>query len=168
MSRKKRVPLAKFRVHGWRSTLFFRVYIWKTLKEVREAYDKGGNKFSSRGCLAFVRTTPRYKINSNKTYKIKPIVGEIHFCAKALGTEVITHESTHAAVRLLERLKLDFAKLDGSHTDDGLEAEEILAHVVGHFAKQIVLKIYELKFLVEAKNGHKNNSIRRSSRRRKN
>lgn len=152
--KNKNKPLYKFRIYGWRSRLYIDVYIWKFYKDIyKQWYKKKENGFHGY-CRAFVRTIRRYKVYEDETYRIKPIVGEMHLCIKSLGMEVITHESVHAATRLLDRLKFNYKLLaleDEKVTlEQRISSEEILSYCVGHFAKQIVDKIYKLKILVEA------------------
>src|SRR5690349_3180317 len=103
--KKKNQPIAKFRIYGWKSSLYFRVYIWSYLKDIRKEYDRNrNNKESSRGVMAFTRPISRYRVYEDKTHRITPLVGEIHLHVKNLKTGVITHESVHAAIALLRRL----------------------------------------------------------------
>ena len=157
MRSNKRKPLAKFRIYTWRSVLFYHVYIWKTLKDLRAEYDSNkNNKESSNGVEGFCRQVSRYKVIGN-THKITPKVGEIHLAVKYLTTDRITHECTHAAIKVLNRLSIDFNCLSyGNQKNEiliekpSLNGEEFLCYIVGSFSKQIVNRIYKLKFLVES------------------
>ena len=152
MKNKKIAPIVKFRIYAWKSkTLYFHVYIWPRLKDIRNKYDKY-NDGGSYSLMAFVHPVVKvkYKDKTKTKYRTKPICGEIHLCVKELGMEIITHESTHATMTLLRRLKFDFSKLDINNSGNKyMNNEELVAYCVGHFAKQIVYRIYKFGILKE-------------------
>lgn len=84
-------------------------------------------------------TMPKYRQRpgENDEWIISPKIGDLLFCKDYIGSEVISHESVHAAtsfLRILGKLKLN------DQIDDD---EELLAHCVGSIMRQIVQGFYD-------------------------
>lgn len=139
-------PLVRFRVYPWKCSLYYLVMVWRTQKEMLD-YRVSMSLPRLRDCQAHVLS---YDLLRNG--KKMPILGEIHFHRRRLGTEVITHETFHATAALMRRLKFDFASLSentfNSKTmrDEG-DREELVALVQGKLARTIVNRLYDLKLL---------------------
>jgi len=149
---KKSKPIIKFRIYAWKSSLYFNVYIWKYKKEMLAQWNRDDQSIG-RGCAAFTHpftiiNFPSKKKDPKQRRRMLPICGEIHLCYSDLGTEVITHESSHAAMAILRRKHFWFDKISNDENDNYMQYEEELCYTVGYFARQIVDKLYKLKILL--------------------
>lgn len=137
-------PLAKFRVYGWKSSLYFLVHVWPTKKAMLANRKKEGLRGS---CDAHVMVLDHIRYIPGRPRRLRPIVGEMHFFKGKLGTEVITHESFHATVGLLRRLRFQFSTLDQDSDGKMLGEEELAAYTIGHLARSIVTRLYDFKLI---------------------
>lgn len=81
------------------------------------------------------------RIHADGSETRNPTAAHIRLYDGALGTSVIAHEATHAAMSIYEQ---DCLSRGSVH--DGMEFEEILAYLVGDLASRIVGKIYEFGY----------------------
>lgn len=115
--------------------LYYLVRVYRTFKELRSLTKL------SKETLAFVDS---YIRSGNKNE-----CGTINFCIKRLGMELITHESTHAAIRYANRVKRNFVLDLGegvgfqARNDIRWDKEEYICLLVGRIASQINSKFYK-------------------------
>lgn len=128
-------PLLQFKVYPnpRNRNIYYLVRVFKYLKELR------GISENPKGTLAFV----------DAPFLGQKQVGTINFCIKRIGMEIISHESTHAAIRYIERVKknfdLSFKSYYGSYSEmkDSCNKEEYLCLLVGRIASQINSKFHK-------------------------
>lgn len=105
-----------------------------------------------KDCQAHVFTYDVWSVYKGKRDQKRPILGEMHFHQKRLGTEVVTHESFHATAHLMRRLRFNFARINDDEIDSRSmnrkdEGEELVARVQGKLARAIVEQFYRRKLL---------------------
>lgn len=94
-------------------------------------------------CDAITHKYARYK---GPTYdEVMPKVGIIRFHRKSLGSEIISHESTHMAWWIYS---LDHEFAYGSPSAS-IDSEEVLCYLVGDITRKIVNKLYKLGYYGE-------------------
>lgn len=96
---KTALPLTSFRAYGENKSLYFRVVIWKTLKDFRAA--NPGNSRALGLCRSFrvMKVQPK---GSTKRDRFKPILGEIHLAARFVTVGILSHEACHAMMSWAE------------------------------------------------------------------
>ena len=133
------VPVADFKVFPFRTKLFFRVKIFKTLGELRKyaAAVLGQSENRQHDTAALVYATYEF----SETEQLKPLLGEILFCQKYLDWDTITHELGHATLRLAERK--GWAEKLWERDENGAAGphEEELCYALGRMAGQIQRRI---------------------------
>lgn len=143
-----RGQLAYFRVFPEpTSRLHYRVRVFESTAALR--------KYLTRGRLPWRRSLGRYgramcsSWQRLKGGKMSPDCGEILFVKAWLGMEVITHESTHAAVNWANRIKLTFDRdpIVRGRSKLASPDEERFCYGLGQLAKQIAARLYERKLL---------------------
>lgn len=94
-------------------------------------------------CMAHGVTHTRdvLHIGADGSEKRSPMAAHIRMHKGALGTGVVTHEITHAALSIYNQ---DCLKDGPVHED--MNREEILAYLIGDLASRIVNKIYEFGY----------------------
>jgi len=75
-----------------------------------------------------------------------PLAAHIRMYDGALGTGVLTHEVTHAALSIYGQ-----DCLQGGTVHEDMDREEILCYLVGDLAARIVNKIYEFGYYEKSK-----------------
>lgn len=140
--------LADFRVNPGRynpykpgSRHYYRVRVFADVDTMWDVAARLSRKERDKNGGFEAITMPRWQeyLTAGEEWAVYPKVGDILFHVGFLGTEVICHESVHAAtsfLRMLSRLEL------GEQIDDN---EELLAFCVGSIARQIVSKLYSLE-----------------------
>ena len=89
--------MKKFKLRGYRETEWFWVYIYDSLKEMREDASQYANEEFS-DALAITSPFTRIKINSDKSEKQLDNIGIIRFVKDKLHTHIVAHELIHAAM----------------------------------------------------------------------
>lgn len=111
-------------------------------------------RIKSDTCASFFRDAVAavlpYSSNKRKT------LGEIIFYKARLGTEIITHEASHAAIRWIERKKLMIVDRRGDEYTPGeaSKSEERFCLALGWMASQIASKCYDLGLYDKALKTH--------------
>lgn len=135
-------PLARFRVYGWKSSLYFLVFVWPT-REAMLAYERRTNKYVQDDHDAHVQPIDRVRVYKDRPSRLMPYLGEIHLHKAKLGAGLISHECFHATTALLRRKRFDFSHLNESTFS--MEREEQAAHTQGEFARQITVQLIKRK-----------------------
>lgn len=94
------------------------------------------------GALAVTHAVDIRHIGADGSEVRSPVAAHIRLCEEAIGTGVVTHEVTHAALAIYNQ---DCLEGQGPVHDD-LPQEEILCYLVGDLAARIVNKMYELGY----------------------
>ena len=122
--------------------------VWRALAELRKA-GTGLNIKQMGHTTAFVQSYRQITIfpaSEGGGERKQPILGEIHFAKKYVATEVITHESTHAALYWAQQLRiLKGIKAEPSNGSASPE-EELLCYATGRLAKQISERLWKAGF----------------------
>lgn len=134
--------LIKFRVYPEsRRGFYFEVRIYSTLKEMRDGLNKlcGNNSTFFKDALAGVKGFQQKGWRNKGRLTWSKTLGVIAFNQQHIGTEVVSHESTHAAIAWMRAKELRLYA-DDYVTDDN---EERFCNAVGVIAKQIVAQCYK-------------------------
>ncbi len=120
-------PFASFRVYPDKKRRFyFRVIVFSTIKQMHAFYREGIHGWPGRRHTDFAAVTLPYEcIVGSKESKRE--IGTILFHRTRVGTGVVSHEMTHAAVH--------FMKLKGADLNDD-KSDEPLAHTIGDLTRQ--------------------------------
>jgi hypothetical protein len=122
-------PLHSFRVYPRKGSRYFMVNIWRTKKDLLKHFGYGHGR-----CEGFCRSGWKYKNG-----RLSPFMGEVNLYPGALGVGVLSHEFTHAALRLAMR---DGWRIDVHNMN--MAQEESLCYAVGNMTAQCVRKLYAL------------------------
>jgi hypothetical protein len=115
-------PLHKFRVHPEHGRgLYFDVYLWRTLRELRHYAERVWRVDHPERRHAWAWTFLE-EYRSTATGRRLPYVGEMHFAKGRCPVEMVTHEVSHAALGWAARKRLVVAESDtiGSHDEERL------------------------------------------------
>lgn len=88
------------------------------------------------------------QIGADGSEKRSPVAAHIRLCEQAIGTGVVTHEVTHAAMAIYNQ---DCLERDGTVHED-LPQEETLCYLVGDLTARIVNKMYEFGYYGKGEN----------------
>lgn len=99
--------------------------------------------------LAVTHAVEIYHIGADGSEKRSPVAAHIRLFEGALGTGVVTHEVTHAALAIYGQ---DCLEKEGPVHED-LPQEEILCYLVGDLAARIVNKLYEFGYYGKGNDG---------------
>lgn len=141
------VPVARFRVYAWRSSLYYVVNVWATKKDLhanRRAMDLP--RVDCAAHVAAYDVIRYYGKGDPRRPRKRPILGEINLWKRRLGAGVLSHECFHATMSLLRRIKYDFRSLERESVN-GEELEEIAAMIQGEFVRNITIRLYALKLM---------------------
>lgn len=100
-------PLLSFRVYPEGSFLYAQVNIWPTKKAMYEHKALGRVHEASCTGIAILDVPSR---NSGKRTRKRGVFAELNFCRKRLGSEVTSHEFTHAMFCFAERRNFDLGQ----------------------------------------------------------
>lgn len=135
-------PLVRFRIYPERdSRIYIEACIWRTEGEMYTAINIDDNE-TGRDFWATVLGLRVHVFGGKKRPLkrdyLKPICARMYFSAHSLGPLVIAHEAVHAALRYLERRKVQLRlnPIEGQIPLD--DPEERLAYCVGHISNEIV------------------------------
>lgn len=104
----------------------------------REGYIREDEYYMAHGVT---HTIDVLHIGADGSEKRSPLAAHIRMYDGALGTSVVTHEVTHAALSIFNQDCLG----EGA-VHESMDREEILAYLVGDLAARIVNKIYEFGY----------------------
>ena len=147
----RRAVVKSFRVSTRRSgrRRIVRVSVYahvERLREVARMYTETGGyaeqQESFTRALGVTHSVDIRHIGADGSETRSPVAAHIRLCEEALGTGVITHEATHAALAIYEQDCLE----DQGAVHDGLPQEEALCYLVGDLASKIVNKLYEFNY----------------------
>jgi hypothetical protein len=128
-------PICSFRVYPNEKGLYFRVFVFET---VREMY-----RWGKACCFEFAgeydACTVPYKSYPKASRRVSPELGQLCFAKPHLGAGVQAHEAAHAALTWLRRLgrvkEDEVVGLPNDNAPDG--TEELYAGAVGEVARQL-------------------------------
>jgi len=138
-----------FKIKSRISDKFYWVYIYSTLKEMRNdatEYDKKSTlkQSSNYNSLAVTHCYVRERIYSNGKRKKKKDIGIIRFVDKRLITEIVAHEIVHAS---MWNYRVEFTKDEIANFKDGCNPdEEKYAYLYGQLFRDITIKLYKYKY----------------------
>lgn len=130
-------------VHGF----YFNVRIYRDQESMQKAAEYGGGKRKNfSNAAAVVRGLKRGR-RTDRGIAWKKQLGTIYFYKDCVGTEVITHESTHAALRWAEEKKFNVVDRNGPDyiAGDACDNEERFCYALGKIAAQIASKCWAHK-----------------------
>lgn len=136
----------KIRVYPENRALYVTAYVWPTKRAMR---DHGRRENGMRGRYqAYCQTFQKIRIYEDGRERTSPQIGHVHFALARMGTEIVTHEFTHAALGWARRVGWVPADDDGprtNHSGGGLDRnEERFCHALGQMVQQFVTRAYEL------------------------
>jgi hypothetical protein len=138
-------PLAKFRVYPEYRSLYYTVFIWRNLHDLR-TFNPGNSD-----TLGLCRTHLVVRFQKNQPDRTLPSLGQVHLSKNHLRIGIISHEFTHAAIGWASRTRIvpDFTPIrDGEFLLHGAKSpEERFCYVLGNMVKDCVRKLYHLKIL---------------------
>ena len=123
-------PLHRFRAYPEGRSLYFNVYLWATLGEMR-AYVRAVWDVRGKHAWAWTITDDAFCPHSGRKL---PIVGEIHFARRYCLPEIVSHEVGHAAIAWAQRLGVPI--VDGPEEDCG--HEERFCYATGRLNRRII------------------------------
>lgn len=119
-------PLTTFEIRAtWHSRLTFTVRVFESQHDLHAYLTQTDRQ--PQACRAMTSTWRSVFCSPNGTWKLTPAMGEIILCQPYLGSEVLAHEATHAALAWARRTRQN---LD---TD-----EEPFAYALGYIVRQLV------------------------------
>jgi hypothetical protein len=139
-------PVATFRVYpDWPSRLHYRVRVFRTVAEMLAYVRRGRDpRQIGRFCKGLVRTWTRISFKGRRSWTA-PEMGEIVLAKNWLGSELLSHESTHAALGWARRRKLNL-QAEGRGRDVSRE-EERLCYGLGKIMRGLVNGLHRKKLL---------------------
>lgn len=114
--------------------LYVLVRVWPTLAAMHEAVRWHGGSVSARA-RGYAAGIVSIDVDRRGRERVLPVCADVHLTRGHLGTEVVVHEMTHAALAWARRVRFPFEKLTERPVN---EHEERLAYAVGELAKQFV------------------------------
>lgn len=124
-------PLRTFRVYPEGNRLYFDVYLWRTLGEMRR-YVREVWEVSGRAAWAW--TIIPEPAHCPKSGKRLPIVGEIHLARRYCQLEIVAHEVGHAAIAWAQRRGVQIVDDDG----EASHHEERFCYATGRMNQRIL------------------------------
>ena len=142
--------LISFRVRPEDKSLYALINIWPTKRAMYE--HKPLSRTHQALCMGvtIIDVSPK---KSKKPNRKRGIFAELNFYRNGIGTEVISHEFTHAAFCWAERRKLDLSHVIGDHnwkvrkrsqSMPSDSVEEQFCYALGRMCRQFVSKCYDL------------------------
>ena len=140
--RIQRKRIKKFKLKGYKEAEWFWVYIYDSLKEMREDASQHVNeKFPD--ALAITSPLTRIKINTDKSEKQLDNIGIIRFVKDKLHTHIVAHELVHAAMhhyRLTRPTRIaNFGKGNNEH-------EEAFGIIYAKYFSKMSRQLYRFGF----------------------
>ena len=134
--------MKKFRLRGYREAEWFWVYIYDSLKDMREDASQHVNeKFPD--ALAITSPFTRIKIEAGKPEKQLDNIGIIRFVKDKLHTHIIAHELVHAA---MWHYRLTQKNRKANFGDGNCEAEENFGMIYAKYFSKMSRQLYKHKF----------------------
>jgi hypothetical protein len=123
-------PLQLFRVYPEGRRLYFRVYLWATLREMR-GYVREAWEIYDRRAWAWTIADDAYCADTGKKL---PLLGEIHLSRRHSPPEIIAHEVGHAVIAWAQRIRVPI--VDDPEDDRG--HEERFCYATGRMNQRIL------------------------------
>lgn len=147
MSRKRKLKPISFRLYPEGSFLYCEVNIWPNKKSMLDHTRLGGTKYEAC-CGGRVA----YEIRDDGLTRKTGLFAEANFNRHRIGTEIISHELTHACFAFAERRKLDLAQTVDKFYKEGGQfesldidgPEERFCYALGVMCRQFTNKCYAL------------------------
>lgn len=138
-------PLAKFRVRPNNKALYYVVYVWNTLADLRKA--NPGNSHALALCKSWHHIYVR-----KRNARLSCNCGEVHFCKFHLRIGIITHEFCHAVIGWAARVSCipDFTAIQDRPSGyfRRYDPDERFCHAHSEMVRQCVSELY-LRKLIE-------------------
>lgn len=144
--------LGEFNIRPGGSSLYGRVHVYDSLKNMRDSiFDTCNTDVVKRSSLS---QTHAFTFTYRKVYdgRTMPQIGDLWFAKHYLGVEIITHEVVHLALDLCRRrghLPKDYAE-QGIAEDTYnpvlasiLDNDEILCYAIGEMSECLTQNLYE-------------------------
>lgn len=96
-------PLLEFNIYPENKTLYYRVYVWKLVKDFVSKFPEHRR---ARGLCRCYRVLRVYPAKDNRADRMKPILGEVHLITGYLTARVISHELTHALINWMAETQI--------------------------------------------------------------
>lgn len=134
----REVEVFTFKVYPEMKRLHFQVYVWNNRRDMR-AYLKGGYPGKGLNKVLACVTWP----DSGEKSK-NGCIGEIHFNRQDLSTEIVAHESTHAAIRWARYIGLNIVEDVTSLVAP--DTEERFCYALGAIVEQIEVTLSDNEY----------------------
>jgi hypothetical protein len=135
-------PLAAFTVKLSTESGSIRIFVWRTLKDLRSHARNETSMTHTGRIYGYCHTYDRFYKSGRRAADF----AEVHLAAKYLGVSVLSHELAHAALAWAQRTKIDDLIADTENPAVS-DAEERFCYVLGDLMAEVVTKLYELKIL---------------------
>lgn len=135
-------PLFTMRVYPEGRSLYFLVNIWPTKKAMHQHVTWCKPPFEA-ACSPYMKVN--YRSGKGRT---SPECGQINFYRRRIGSAVVTHEFTHAALAWARRVKLAPENLLGDEIGGGANAhadEERFCHALDRMVGTFVDRAYKAR-----------------------
>jgi hypothetical protein len=142
-------PIAQFKIYPNNKALFYWVFVWRTIADLRRAIGPGHSH--TLGLCRSSRTIRIYGIGDKRKDRMTPCIGEIHFCKKWLRSGIIAHELTHALFGWMAERRLTVATAHPLDRSGGKlkrnSSEEIACHAMGEMYRQVCVELTKSKLI---------------------
>jgi hypothetical protein len=132
-----------FRIFPEYGSLYFNVIVHRTHAEMIAAGRAEGIRGRYRAFTSTFDIIRVYGEGDARQTRRRPIVGEIHLYRARVGSQIVSHEVTHAACGYFRRLGIPFDAIAEGGEGHACEDEERLAHVIGNMNRQVTIGCIE-------------------------
>lgn len=142
-------PITTFRASCEGKSLYYKVFVWRTVGDLRRAVE---DRTALGMCRSFRVLRVAAKGSGMRDY-MKPILGEIHLAATRLTTGIVTHECCHAMMswaaerKCIPLFTTAMEREAATKSRNGAlsrnDPEERCCFVLGNLVRQIVLTLYK-------------------------
>ena len=147
MSRRKPQPIAEFRTFPEPSIsgLYYTVKVFATLNELHTYVRRREMPARVGRSMGGIVTSWRRASFKRRQGRTLPEMGEIALAKNFLGSEILSHEATHAALGWARRIRLD--PTIGGVGPNVSDFEERFCYGLGKIMRGIVLALYDRRLL---------------------
>lgn len=144
--------LKKFKIRSDQSRLYFWVYIYSNVEELRKAGNQHSKLIGSDDnfdeCHGLCHTYDRFKIKEDGSEELVEDIGTIRLAITHLGTIYVSHELVHAALHLYRRAASMIVnrKIDANFGSGCGSREETFAYMYGELFADMNHKLHDHKF----------------------
>lgn len=128
-----------FRIYPEYGALYFRVVVHRTHDEMIAAGRAEGIQGRYRAFTSTFDILRVFGPDDPRPNRRRPILGEIHFYRARLGSQIVSHEVTHAACAYFRRLGIPFDEIAEGGEGHACDDEERLAGIIGNMNRQITV-----------------------------